>query len=89
MCTRTVLIHAERARLTPAGLITELMAPQRDVDLSVSVMSAGELFHGCCAPTRCRGEHVGESWSRPCSPRYRSSPPHSQSRALSARSMPA
>jgi len=38
MCTRTVLIHAERARLTPAGLITELMAPQRDVDLSVSVM---------------------------------------------------
>lgn len=43
----TVFIHAERNRQTPADVIAELMARWGDVDLGISVMSAGELFHGC------------------------------------------
>lgn len=43
----TVFIHAERNRQTPADLITELMDRWGDAELGVSVMSAGELFHGC------------------------------------------
>lgn len=43
----TVLIHAERQRLTPAALIGSLQDRWGDVDLAISVMSAAELFHGC------------------------------------------
>jgi predicted nucleic acid-binding protein len=40
-------MHAERRRQTPAELIAGLMERWGDVELAVSVMSAGELFHGC------------------------------------------
>ena len=43
----TLLIHAERNRLTPARLIAELMKRWGNVDLVISAMSAGELLHGC------------------------------------------
>jgi tRNA(fMet)-specific endonuclease VapC len=43
----TVLIHAERHSQTPAELIEFLMKRWGDVALSISAMSAGELFHGC------------------------------------------
>lgn len=43
----TVFIHAERQRQTPAELVTELMDHWGDAELGISVMSAGELFHGC------------------------------------------
>ena len=43
----TILMHAERRRQTPAELIAGLMERWGDVELGVSVMSAGELFHGC------------------------------------------
>jgi predicted nucleic acid-binding protein len=40
-------MHAERCRQTPADLIVGLMERWGDAELGVSVMSAGELFHGC------------------------------------------
>lgn len=43
----TVLIYAERSRQTLPDLIAGLMERWGDVELGVSVMSAGELFHGC------------------------------------------
>lgn len=43
----TLLIHAERTGLTPAGLVEELLECFGDVELSMSAMSAGELLHGC------------------------------------------
>lgn len=43
----TVFIHAERNRLTPAELLSALMERWGDPEIAVSVMSAGELFHGC------------------------------------------
>jgi predicted nucleic acid-binding protein len=43
----TLLIHAERNRLTPARLIAELLERWGDVELAISAMSAGELLHGC------------------------------------------
>lgn len=43
----TLLIRAERHRLTPEGLVAELLKRWGDVELAVSVMSAGELYHGC------------------------------------------
>jgi tRNA(fMet)-specific endonuclease VapC len=43
----TILMHAERRRQTPAGLVAGLMERWGDVELGISVMSAGELFHGC------------------------------------------
>jgi predicted nucleic acid-binding protein len=43
----TVLIHAERLGFSPADLIGDLVDRHGDVELAVSVMSAGELFHGC------------------------------------------
>jgi predicted nucleic acid-binding protein len=43
----TILIHAERKRQTPAELVAELMERWEDPLLAISVMSAGELFHGC------------------------------------------
>jgi predicted nucleic acid-binding protein len=43
----TLLIHAERNRLTPARLVAELLVRWGDVELAISAMSAGELLHGC------------------------------------------
>jgi predicted nucleic acid-binding protein len=43
----TLLIQAERQRLTPERLIQGLIDRWGDVELAMSVMSAGELFHGC------------------------------------------
>jgi tRNA(fMet)-specific endonuclease VapC len=51
----TLLIHAERHLLTPAGLVGELLDRWGDVELAISAMSAGELLHGCWradTPTR-------------------------------------
>jgi predicted nucleic acid-binding protein len=43
----TALIHADRARQTPAALIAGLLGRFGDAELAISAMSAGELFHGC------------------------------------------
>lgn len=43
----TVLIAAERRRLAPSELIGEILHRWGDVELALSVMSAGELLHGC------------------------------------------
>ena len=43
----TLLIHAERSRLTPEQLLAEILDRWGDVELAISAMSAGELFHGC------------------------------------------
>lgn len=43
----TLLIHAERHRLTPARLIAQLLDRWGDEELAISAMSAGELLHGC------------------------------------------
>ena len=43
----TLLIHAERRRHTPEELVAALVDRFGDVELAISVMSAGELFHGC------------------------------------------
>lgn len=43
----TVFISAERGKRTPVELISDLMRRWRDVEVAISVMSAGELFHGC------------------------------------------
>jgi len=43
----TVFIHAERNRQSPEGLLEDIVARFGDVELSLSVMSAGELLHGC------------------------------------------
>ncbi len=43
----TLLIGAERERLPPDRMIARLMERFGDLELVISVMSAGELFHGC------------------------------------------
>ena len=43
----TLLIEAERNRLTPDQLVLEVLDRHGDVELAISAMSAGELFHGC------------------------------------------
>ena len=43
----TVLIEAERNERTPDQLVMHLIDRFGDIGLSISVMSAGELFHGC------------------------------------------
>jgi predicted nucleic acid-binding protein len=43
----TVFIQAERTRKTPEQLVADLSDRWGDVELAVSAMSAGELFHGC------------------------------------------
>jgi tRNA(fMet)-specific endonuclease VapC len=47
----TFFIHAERMKETPLQLIAGLGERFGDVELSLSVMSAGELFHGCWRAT--------------------------------------
>lgn len=43
----TVFIRAERRRQTPERLVRDLIDRFGDVELALSVMSAGQLFHGC------------------------------------------
>lgn len=43
----TVLIQAERHRMTPSTILEALQDRWGDVDLAISVMSAAELLHGC------------------------------------------
>jgi tRNA(fMet)-specific endonuclease VapC len=43
----TVFIEAERRQETPVELLARIAARFGDVELSLSAMSAGELFHGC------------------------------------------
>jgi predicted nucleic acid-binding protein len=43
----TVLIRAERRQSTPARLLADLSDEFGDEEVAISVMSAGELFHGC------------------------------------------
>ena len=43
----TACIHAERHRYSPAEFVTAILERWGDVELGISVMSAGELFHGC------------------------------------------
>lgn len=43
----TLIIRAERERLTPARLLGKIADRWGDVELAISVMSAGELLHGC------------------------------------------
>jgi predicted nucleic acid-binding protein len=43
----TVLVHAERQRRSPEDLVSGIIDQFGDVELAMSVMSAGELFHGC------------------------------------------
>lgn len=42
----TLLIHAERSRLTADRFIAEIIDRWGDVELSISAMSAAELLHG-------------------------------------------
>ncbi len=57
----TALIHAERRRRTPEQLIQNLIDRFGDIELAISVMSAGELFHGCWrADTAARRAQRGE-----------------------------
>ena len=61
----TVFVHAERTQQTPELLVRDLMARFGDVELGLSVMTAGELFHGCwradTAARRARREEFVES----------------------------
>jgi tRNA(fMet)-specific endonuclease VapC len=61
----TAFIHAERNQLTCAQLFAELQVRHGDVELAISVMSAGELFHGCwrvdTAARRARREEFVEA----------------------------
>ncbi len=43
----TALSRAERHRLTPEQTVQEIIERWGDVELAISAMSAGELFHGC------------------------------------------
>jgi predicted nucleic acid-binding protein len=57
----TLLIHAERHRLTPDELVAQILDRWGDVELAISAMSAGELFHGCWrADTPARRAHREE-----------------------------
>lgn len=46
MIDSTLLIRAERDRLSPVQLIAEILDRRGDAELAMSVMSAGELLHG-------------------------------------------
>ena len=43
----TLSIHAERNRKSPEQLVADLTHRFGNVELALSVMSAGELLHGC------------------------------------------
>jgi predicted nucleic acid-binding protein len=60
----TVFVTAERKRQTPQDVVARLLDDYGDVELALSVMSAGELVHGCwradSAPRRARREEFVE-----------------------------
>lgn len=43
----TACIHAERRKESPAQFVAAILEKWGDAELGISVMSAGELFHGC------------------------------------------
>ena len=43
----TLLVEAERGGLSPEQLVAAVLERWEDVELAISAMSAGELFHGC------------------------------------------
>jgi len=61
----TLLIHAERKGLTAEQLVAEVLDEWGDVELAISAMGAGELFHGCwradTAARRARREEFVEA----------------------------
>ena len=61
----TLLIDAERNGLTPEQLVAKIIEKRGDVELAISAMSAGELFHGCwradSASRRARREEFVEA----------------------------
>ncbi len=61
----TLLVRAERSRLAPDELVAEVLDRWGDVELAISAMSAGELFHGCwradTAARRARREEFVEA----------------------------
>lgn len=58
-------MSAERRRETPRDVVARLLEDHGDVELALSVMSAGELVHGCwradSASRRARREEFVES----------------------------
>ena len=61
----TVFVAAERRQETASDVVAGILRDYGDVDLALSVMSAGELIHGCwragSAPRRARREEFVES----------------------------
>ena len=61
----TVFVTAERRQETASDVVAGILRDYGDVDLALSVMSAGELIHGCwradSAPRRARREEFVES----------------------------
>ncbi len=61
----TVFVAAERRQETASDVVAQILQDYGDVDLALSVMSAGELIHGCwradSAPRRARREEFVES----------------------------
>jgi predicted nucleic acid-binding protein len=57
----TLLIQAERGRLSPDQFVAGILERWGDTELAISAMSAGELFHGCWrADTPVRRAHREE-----------------------------
>ena len=61
----TVFVTAERRRETARDVVGRILQEYGDLELALSVMSAGELVHGCwradSAPRRARREEFVES----------------------------
>ena len=61
----TVFVTAERRQQTPQDVVGSLLEDYGDVELALSVMSAGELLHGCwradSVPRRAHREEFVEA----------------------------
>lgn len=61
----TVFVTAERRQETASDVVARILEEHGNIDLALSVMSAGELIHGCwradSAPRRARREEFVES----------------------------
>jgi tRNA(fMet)-specific endonuclease VapC len=61
----TVFVTAERRRETARDVVGRILQEYGDLELALSVMSAGELVHGCwradSAPRRARRDEFVES----------------------------
>ena len=61
----TVFVTAERRQQTAQDVVATLLEDYGNVELALSVMSAGELVHGCwradSAPRRARSEEFVEA----------------------------